>query len=78
MRRLFSGSPEEDNRAVLAALLPAGLRVEAEAGLLFLFLVALQAVFDEKGADSGFEKGGAVGRSSREFGGATEQHEYDD
>ncbi|KAF0179756.1 MAG: hypothetical protein FD161_1098 [Limisphaerales bacterium] len=55
----------DDDGAVVAAFLPAGLRVETEAGLLFLLAVALLAMRDEERADFRLEEGVAVGGSGQ-------------
>jgi hypothetical protein len=55
-QQALGGFAGDDHRAALAALLPAGARVEAEAALLLLRAVALVTMLGEDGADALFKK----------------------
>ena len=64
----------DDDGAVVAALLPAGLGVEAEAAFLLLLAVAFLAVLDEERANLRLEESWSVRAGSLDCYEATEQH----
>ena len=68
------GVAGNDDSAVIAALLPAGLGVEAEAAFLLLLAVAFLAVLDEERANLRLEESWSVRAGSLDCYEATEQH----